>query len=129
MKALSIALCLLALGFQASAQGGFPYNPDANGNETIESGDLIEFLTFFGGAFLPSGVLPVEGGGTGVSTPDSARLVLGVSTYNDVVPLGGIGPLGQITGSLNITQTLAQGFGTTASGTCLLYTSPSPRDS
>ena len=114
------ALALLVFCFvgQASAQSepGFPYNPDANGNEQIESSDLIAFLTYFGSPFLPSGVLPVEGGGTGVSTVDSARAVLGVSTYIDVTPVGEIGPRGEVTGSLNITQTLAQGFGTVATG-------------
>ena len=113
-------LALMACCFtnQASAQTntGFPYNPDANGNEAIESNDLISFLSFFGAPFLPSGVLPVEGGGTGVSTLDSARLVLGVSTYNDITPLGQTGPRGEVSGSLSITQTLAQGFGTVASG-------------
>jgi hypothetical protein len=95
---------------------GFPYNPDANGNESIETGDLIQFLTYFGSSFLPSGVLPVEGGGTGVSTVDSARVVLSVSTYEDVIPAGQTGARGQVNGSLNISQSLAQGFGTSASG-------------
>ena len=100
----------------AQTDPGFPYNPDANGNEAIESNDLISFLSFFGAPFLPSGVLPIEGGGTGAATLDSARLVLGVSTYTDLTPLGESGPRGEVSGSLNITQTLAQGFGTVASG-------------
>ena len=109
-------MTVLSADVIAQSEPGFPYNPDANGNETIETGDLIEFLTYFGSAFLPSGVLPIEGGGTGVSTLDSARLVLQVSTYADVTPAGEVGPRGQVNGSLNITQSLAQGFGTAATG-------------
>ena len=112
---------VLILGLDSNhplhAQSDFPYNPDANANGLVESADLIEFLTFYGSAFLPSGVLPVAGGGTGVSTADSAKVVFGVSTYTDVTPAGQIGPRGQVTGSLNITQSLAQGFGTSATGT------------
>lgn len=110
-------MTVLVIGASAQSEPGFPYNPDANGNEIIETGDLISFLTYFGSSFLPSGVLPVEGGGTGVSTADSARVVLQVSTYADVIPLGEPGARGQINGSLNITQALAQGFGTSATGT------------
>lgn len=120
IPALAATLILTLSAVDATwsqSEPGFPYNPDANGNESIETGDLITFLSFFGGSFLPSGVLPVEGGGTGVSTVDSARLVLSVSTYEDVVPAGEVGPRGQVNGSLNVTQALAQGFGTTASGT------------
>ena len=101
----------------AQSVGTFPYNPDANNNGLVEASDLLEFLTFYSAAFQASGVLPVEGGGTGVSTVDSAKVVLGVSTYTDLTPAGQTGPTGQITGSLNITQRLAQGFGTDASGT------------
>ena len=100
----------------AQSGGNFPYNPDANGNEAIETNDLIEFLTVFGSSFLPSGVLPVEGGGTGVTTADSVRLVLGMSTYADVVAVGEVGPEASITGTLNISQALSQGSGTVASG-------------
>lgn len=118
----SSVLTLLFAGFLnvptwAQSSGSFPYNPDANENGLVESADLLEFLTFYGAAFQASGVLPVAGGGTGVSTVDSAKVVLGVSTYTDVTPAGQVGPTGQITGSLNITQRLAQGFGTDASGT------------
>ena len=118
----SSVLTLLFAGFLnaptwAQSSGSFPYNPDANENGLVESADLLEFLTFYGAAFQASGVLPVQGGGTGVSTVDSAKVVLGVSTYTDITPAGQVGPTGQITGSLNITQRLAQGFGTDASGT------------
>lgn len=118
-RAVSLLVLVAGIGASLFAQStpSFPYNPDANGNEAIETGDLIEFLTFFGSSFLPSGVLPIEGGGTGVGSLDSARIVFQVSTYADVVPLGEIGPRGQVNGSLNITQSLAQGFGTSASGT------------
>ena len=107
---------LLSVPAGAQSAGSFPYNPDANDNGLVESADLIEFLSFYGAAFQASGVLPVDGGGTGVSTVDSAKVVLGVSTYADLTPAGQVGPTGQITGSLNITQRLAQGFGTDASG-------------
>ena len=100
----------------AQSDGTFPYNPDSNGNQAIETNDLIEFLTVFGSSFLPSGVLPVEGGGTGVTTTDSVRLVLGMSTYADVVAVGEVGPEASITGTLNISQALSQGSGTVASG-------------
>ena len=108
---------ILTVPTWAQSTGSFPYNPDANNNGLVESGDLIEFLTFYGNAFQASGVLPVSGGGTGVTTVDSAKVVLGVSTYSDETPAGEVSPTGQITGSLNITQRLAQGLGTDASGT------------
>ena len=57
-----------------TASSSFPYNPDANANEVVDSGDLLSFLTYYGGSFLPTGVLPVEGGGTGVATVDSYSL-------------------------------------------------------
>ena len=59
--------CLLAYGATAQSEGNFPYNPDSNNNQTIETVDLIEFLTLFGSSFNANGVLPIEGGGTGVS--------------------------------------------------------------
>ena len=65
------------------------HNPDANENGTVGSEDLLAFLSVYGSAFLPSGVLPVEGGGTGVSTwtardsPwESARLQTGFHSVN-----------------------------------------------
>ncbi|HCC65099.1 MAG TPA: hypothetical protein DEP62_07770, partial [Flavobacteriales bacterium] len=119
---LTLALCLFSLG--AMAQGSFPYNPDANENGTVGSEDLLAFLSVYGSAFLPSGVLPVAGGGTGVSTLDSARLALGVSTFADVIPLGQSGPEAQVTGDLRITQNLNQGQGNVASG---LYAAVSGR--
>ena len=119
---LTLALCLFSLG--AMAQGSFPYNPDANENGTVGSEDLLAFLSVYGSAFLPSGVLPVAGGGTGVSTLDSARLALGVSTFADVIPLGQSGPEAQVTGDLHITQNLNQGQGNVASG---LYAAVSGR--
>ena len=118
----TLALCLFSLG--AMAQGSFPYNPDANESGTVGSEDLLAFLSVYGSAFLPSGVLPVAGGGTGVSTLDSARLALGVSTFADVIPLGQSGPEAQVTGDLRITQNLNQGQGNVASG---LYAAVSGR--
>ena len=61
---MTLALCVFSLGIWA--QGSFPYNPDANENGTVGSEDLLAFLSVYGSAFLPSGVLPVAGGGTGV---------------------------------------------------------------
>jgi len=117
---LHAGACILAtfVSFTLCAQstGDFPYNPDANGNQTIEVTDLVEFLTVFGANYLPIGVLPVEGGGTGVTTVDSAKIVLQVSTYSDITAAGQVNPRGQINGALNITQSLNQGFGTEYSG-------------
>ena len=91
-------LAMMACCFtnQASAQTnpGFPYNPDANGNETIESNDLISFLSFFGAPFLPSGVLPIEGGGTG-SARWTVRDSCLESALLDITPLGQTGPRGE----------------------------------
>ena len=116
LPAFTLVACCLTIQGSAQNDPGFPYNPDANGNDAIESADLIAFLSVFGSPFLPSGILPIEGGGTGVGALDSARLVLGVSTYADVTPLGEADAQGEVSGSLSITQTLAQGFGTVASG-------------
>ena len=116
LTTLCLTLTLVAAS-SAQSEGNFPYNPDSNDNGTVETNDLLEFLTVFGSTFFPVGVLPIEGGGTGVTTVDSAKLVLGVSVFSDINAIGVVNPRGQVTGSLNISQSLNQGSGTNASGT------------
>ena len=55
MKRLLTCLVLFA-SFSASAQVIYPYNPDANGDSAITSGDLLDFLPVFATTFTPQGI-------------------------------------------------------------------------
>lgn len=55
MKRLLACLALCA-SFSASAQVIYPYNPDANGDSQITSGDLLDFLPVFATTFTPQGI-------------------------------------------------------------------------
>ena len=55
MKNLLACLALCA-SLSASAQVVYPYNPDANGDSAITSGDLLDFLPVFATSFTPQGI-------------------------------------------------------------------------
>ena len=55
MKRLLACLALCA-SLSASAQVVYPYNPDANGDSSITSGDLLDFLPVFATTFTPQGI-------------------------------------------------------------------------
>ena len=93
-----------------------PYNPDFDGDGLIGSPDLLGFLPAYGEAFQPNGVLPVELGGTGVTSLDSLKLDLGLSVFEEIVSLGDGSPSGLVQGDIIISGTLSQGDGCVASG-------------
>jgi len=55
MKNLLASLALCA-SLSASAQVVYPYNPDANGDSAITSGDLLDFLPMFATTFTLQGI-------------------------------------------------------------------------
>ena len=50
----------------------WPYNPNADGDSLIGTGDVLQLLTLFGLPWEDEGVLGIESGGTGASSADSA---------------------------------------------------------
>ena len=55
MKRL-LACLVLCASLTASAQVVYPYNPDANGDSAITSGDLLDFLPVYATTFTPQGI-------------------------------------------------------------------------
>ena len=51
-----LACLALCASLSASAQVVYPYNPDANGDSAITSGDLLDFLPVFATTFTPQGI-------------------------------------------------------------------------
>ena len=51
-----LACLALCASLSASAQVVYPYNPDANGDSSITSGDLLDFLPVFATTFTPQGI-------------------------------------------------------------------------
>jgi len=101
---------------QTSNNSLLPYNPDIDGNETIEATDLLGFLSYFGTSYIAEGTLPIEFGGTGASTVEEARLALTLSMFSDLPPVEGVSSGGQVSGTLNISGTLTQGEDSEATG-------------
>ena len=93
-----------------------PFNPDFDGNGAIGSSDLVAFLPLYGSAFIAEGVIPVENGGTGVSTLDSVRLALNISVFSDITPEGEPNAAGLVSGELVVTGNMSQGEGSAATG-------------
>jgi len=93
-----------------------PYNPDVDGNGSIEANDLLGFLSYFGMAYVVEGTLPIEFGGTGASTSEAARLGLALSVFSDLPQVEGLSSGGQVSGSLNIEGALTQGENSEATG-------------
>ena len=101
---------------QTSNNNLLPYNPDIDGNETIEATDLLGFLSYFGTSYIAEGTLPIEFGGTGASTVEEARLALTLSMFSDLPPVDGVSSGGQVSGTLNIAGALTQGEDSEATG-------------
>jgi hypothetical protein len=101
---------------QTSNNSLLPYNPDIDGNGTIEVTDLMGFLPLFGASYIAEGTLPIANGGTGATNVDEARLALTISVFSDLSPVEGVSSGGQVSGTLNITGTLTQGGGSDATG-------------
>ena len=101
---------------QTSNNNLLPYNPDIDGNETIEATDLLGFLSYFGTSYIAEGALPIEFGGTGASTVEEARLALTLSMFSDLPPVEGVSSGGQVSGTLNIAGALTQGEDSEATG-------------
>lgn len=59
MKRLLAYLAICA-SLSASAQVVYPYNPDANGDSQITSGDLLDFLPVFATSFTPQ-IITIDG--------------------------------------------------------------------
>ena len=51
-----LACMALCASLSASTQVVYPYNPDANGDSAITSGDLLDFLPVFATTFTPEGI-------------------------------------------------------------------------
>ena len=62
-RPLFLLVLMLSFGITASAQ--WPYNPNADGDTLIGTGDVLELLTLFGLPWEDEGVLGLESGGTG----------------------------------------------------------------
>ena len=111
---------LIFATFQGYAQNSnnslLLYNPDVDGNGTIEVSDLMGFLPLFGDSFVAEGTLPIENGGTGSTTLDGARLALTISVFSDLPLVEGVSLGGNVSGTLNITGALTQGEGSVATG-------------
>jgi hypothetical protein len=101
---------------QTSNNNLLPYNPDIDGNETIEATDLLGFLSYFGASYIAEGTLPIEFGGTGASTVEEARLELTLSVFSDLHPVEGVSSGGQVSGTLNIAGSLSQGEDSESTG-------------
>ena len=101
---------------QTSNNNLLPYNPDIDGNETIEATDLLGFLSYFGTSYIAEGALPIEFGGTGASTVEEARIALTLSVFSDLPPVEGVSSGGQVSGTLNIAGALTQGEDSEATG-------------
>ena len=150
-RPLFLLVLMLSFGITASAQ--WPYNPNADGDTLIGTGDVLELLTLFGLPWEDEGVLGLESGGTGAASADAARDSLGLSAICDSTTVQGINTYvwTWVEDDMRVTGQMAQGRNVVASGsfasamgdgsdatgnyshatnrnTCLLYTSPSPRD-
>ena len=77
-KLTTLLLALLMMGaLPGTLSAQWPYNPNADGDSLIGTGDVLQLLTLFGLPWEDEGVLGIESGGTGASSADSARVALG----------------------------------------------------
>ena len=110
---------LLALLTSAgAAQAQWPYNPNADGDSLIGTGDILEILGLFGGPWDDTGVLGIASGGTGASSADSARIALGLSFISDSTTVQGINTYvwTWVEDDFRATGKMAQGRNVTATG-------------
>ncbi len=93
-----------------------PYNPDFDGDGNIGAPDLLGFLPTYGETFQPEGVLPVEFGGTGETSVNGIKSVIGVTVFEDITPAGQQNSAGLVQGDIFVTGTSSQGDGCAATG-------------
>lgn len=118
-KLTTVLLAFLMVGAAPSMLSAqWPYNPNADGDSLIGTGDVLQLLTLFGLPWEDEGVLGIESGGTGASSADSARIALGISYLSDSTTVVGINAYtwSWAEGRMRITQQLAQGRNVTATG-------------
>jgi hypothetical protein len=118
-KLTAVLLTLLMVGAapnMLSAQ--WPYNPNADGDSLIGTGDVLQLLTLFGLPWEDEGVLGIESGGTGAASADSARVALGISFLADSTTTVGVNTYvwTWAEGRMRITEQLAQGRNVSANG-------------
>ena len=84
-------LFLLTLLLLCNAgQAQWPYNPNADGDSLIGTGDILGLLTIYGMPWDGEGVLGIESGGTGAESAAAARDSLGLSFISDSTTIQGI---------------------------------------
>ena len=81
----SVLMFSMFSGLSQSGENALPYNPDSDGNGSIEVSDLVAFLTIYGEAFIVEGAIPIENGGTGATSVENAKLALTISLFSDVI--------------------------------------------
>jgi len=118
MKKLLLPLfALLSVGAIAQSDNELlPYNPDFDGDGNIGAPDLLGFLPTYGETFQPEGVLPVEFGGTGETTVNGIKSLIGVTVFEDITPTGQQNSAGLVQGDIVVSGTLSQGDGCAATG-------------
>jgi hypothetical protein len=125
LKTMNYRIALVA-GLWAAVQGAsaqqapptavLPYNPDSDGTGTIEVADILSVLPFFGQPFVAEGVVGVEFGGTGSTTPEDARVALGLALFKDSLAPGQTSPWGWVDGTLRVTGNFAHGGSVVSTG-------------
>ena len=115
-RPLFLLVLMLSFGITASAQ--WPYNPNADGDTLIGTGDVLELLTLFGLPWEDEGVLGLESGGTGAASADAARDSLGLSAICDSTTVQGINTYvwTWVEDDMRVTGQMAQGRNVVASG-------------
>ena len=111
-------LTLALMMASGTAQAQWPYNPNADGDSLIGTGDVLELLTLFGQPWEDEGVLGIESGGTSASSVAAARDSLGLSFISDSTSIVGINTFGWtwVEDDLRVTGQVAQGRNVTATG-------------
>lgn len=113
---LSVLMFSMFAGLSQSGENALPYNPDSNGNGSIEVSDLVEFLTIYGEVFIVEGAIPIENGGTGATSVENAKRALAISLFSDVIYVLEGDTTALISGDLNLTGKFQQGNETLAEG-------------
>lgn len=111
-------LLTLMLSFCSLGQAQWPYNPNADGDTLIGTGDVLQLLTLFGLPWDDEGVLGIESGGTGAISAAAALDSLGLSFISDSTTTEGINTYvwTWVEDDLRVTGQMAQGRNVTAPG-------------
>ena len=111
-------LTLALMMASGTAQAQWPYNPNADGDSLIGTGDVLELLTLFGQPWEDEGVLGIESGGTSASSVAAARDSLGLSFISDSTSIVGINTFvwTWVEDDFRVTGQVAQGRNVTATG-------------